>query len=134
MPGASRAGREAVLGAKPCYRGLRPVSIDAFHTDDLIARLAQGQHDFAEFFRADKLSLTIAAWPAGAADDQQPHAEDEVYYVVRGRAKLRVGGESVLVQPGSVVHVPAGTVHQFVDIEADLSVVVFWSPPRARPT
>jgi mannose-6-phosphate isomerase-like protein (cupin superfamily) len=110
------------------------MSIDAFQVDDLIARLAQGQHDFAEFFRARKLSLTIASWPAGAVDDQQPHAEDEVYYVVRGRAALRVGVEATPVEPGSVVYVPAGAAHQFVDIEADLAVVVFWSPPRARPT
>jgi len=113
---------------------LAAMSIDAFHTGDLIARLAPGQHDFAEFFRAQKLSLTIAAWPAGAVDDQQPHAEDEVYYVVRGRATLRVGVEATPVEPGSVVYVPAGAVHRFVDIEADLAVVVFWSPPRARPS
>ncbi len=113
---------------------LAAMSIDAFHVDRLIAQLAGGQHDFAEFFRAQKLSLTIAAWPAGAVDDQQPHAEDEVYYVVRGKANLRVDGESTPVEPGSVVYVPAGAVHQFVDIESDLAVVVFWSPPRARPS
>lgn len=106
------------------------MSIDAFQVDELIARLAEGRHDFAEFFRAQRLSLTIAAWPAGAIDDQQPHAEDEVYYVVRGQARLRVGSESAPVGPGSVLYVPAGADHQFVDIASDLAVVVFWSPPR----
>ena len=53
----------------------------------LLARLAADRHDFAEFFRAPTgtLSLTVARWPAGSVDDQQPHTEDEVYYVASGR-------------------------------------------------
>jgi hypothetical protein len=62
--------------------------MDAFTAVDLLAGLDPDRHDFAEFFRSSTLSLTIAHWPAGSADDQQPHTEDEVYYVVSGRARL----------------------------------------------
>jgi hypothetical protein len=61
--------------------------MDAFTAGDLLAGLDPDRHDFAEFFRSSTLSLTIAYWPAaGSADDQQPHTEDEVYYVVSGSA------------------------------------------------
>ena len=109
---------------------------DAFDLDELVADLAAGRHDVAEFFRAPSgsLSMTIARWPAGSVDDQQPHTEDEVYYVARGRATLTIAGEIVAVTPGSVAFVAAGVEHQFSAIDEDLVVLVFWSPARHSNT
>ena len=108
------------------------VAVDVFHVDELVTRLDASRHDFADFFRAGTLSLTIACWPAGSIDEQEPHAEDEVYYVVRGRAKLRVGADDGDVSPGTLAYVAAGVEHRFHSIEDDLQVLVFWSPPRRR--
>jgi mannose-6-phosphate isomerase-like protein (cupin superfamily) len=103
---------------------------DVSDVAEQLARL--DEHDFAEFFRSPtgSLSLTIARWPAGAVDSQQPHTEDEVYYVVRGRAGLVIDGTRADVGPGSVAFVAAGVEHRFVDITEDLDVLVFWSPAR----
>ena len=110
---------------------------DVRHVRAELGRLATGHHDFAEFFRSPSgsLSLTIARWPAGAIDDQQPHTEDEVYHVIAGRATLVIGDERAPVEPGSVAFVAAGVDHRFVEIEEDLEVLVFWSPARhsSRP-
>ena len=105
---------------------------DAFRAEDLVARLASDRHDFAEFFRspAGTLSLTIARWPAGSLDDQQPHTEDEVYYVAAGRGTLTIGTDVVEVAAGSIAFVAAGVEHRFGDISEDLEVLVFWSPAR----
>jgi mannose-6-phosphate isomerase-like protein (cupin superfamily) len=105
---------------------------DAFRLTDLVAELAADRHDFAEFFRAPTgdLSLTVARWPAGSMDDQQPHTEDEVYYVAAGRGVLTIGEEALPVEPGSVAYVAAGVEHRFGPISEDLEVLVFWSPPR----
>ena len=106
--------------------------MDAFEVDEVFGRLDRSAHDYAEFFRAasGKLSMTIAFWPAGGDDPQQPHTEDEVYYVVEGRARLSVAGEEAAVGAGSVAFVAAGVEHRFREIEEDLEVVVFWAPPR----
>lgn len=104
--------------------------MDAFELDELIAGLDASRHDAAEFFRADTLSLTVVRWPSGSVDTQQPHTEDEVYYVAGGRAMLEVAGEDRSVGPGTVAYVRAGFVHRFHSIEEDLKVLVFWSPPR----
>lgn len=105
----------------------------AFVLDDLFATLDVTQHDFGEFLRAPGLSLSVAVWAAGAVDDQEPHLEDEVYYVASGRARLRVGLDDREVAPGSVVYVPAGVEHRFYEISAALYALVFWSPPRSTP-
>jgi mannose-6-phosphate isomerase-like protein (cupin superfamily) len=107
--------------------------MDAFEVEELVSRLDTAGHDYAEFFRAPSgtLSMTIAFWPAGGEDPQEPHAEDEVYYVASGRGRIRVAAEDRDVQTGSVVYVAAGVEHRFHSIVEDLAVVVFWSPPRS---
>ena len=107
--------------------------MDAFEVEELVGRLDTSGHDFKEFFRAERgtLSMTIVFWPAGGEDPQQPHTEDEVYYVASGRGRIRVADDDTTVQPGSIVYVAAGVEHRFHSIEEDLEVVVFWSPARA---
>lgn len=87
-------------------------------------------HGYVDFLSSEKLSVGLAVWPAGSTDRQQPHQEDEVYYVVAGRGRLRVAGEDRAVKPGSLVFVAAGIEHRFHDIEEDLRVLVFWAPPH----
>jgi mannose-6-phosphate isomerase-like protein (cupin superfamily) len=62
--------------------------------------------------------------PVGGKDGQQPHDEDEVYVVVRGRATLIADGGSADVKAGSVAFVPAHERHYFADVTEDLSVLV----------
>lgn len=47
---------------------------------------------------------------------------------LRGRAKIRVGAEDRVVEPGSVVFVPARVGHRFHDITEELSVAVMFAP------
>ncbi|HEX2647074.1 MAG TPA: cupin domain-containing protein [Candidatus Dormibacteraeota bacterium] len=90
-------------------------------------------HAYVDFLASEKLSVGLAIWPAGSTDRQQPHREDEVYYVISGRGKIRVAGEDRAVKPGSLVFVATGVEHRFHDIEEDLRVLVFWAPPHTRP-
>lgn len=105
---------------------------DVFALPSALAALSSDRHDFAEALRSPSgsLSLTVARWPAGSVDDQQPHTEDEVYHVTAGRAVLVVAGERVAVEAGSVAFVAAGVEHRFEEISADLETLVFWAPAR----
>jgi len=90
-------------------------------------------HGYVDFLASEKLSVGLAVWPAGSVDRQRPHAEDEVYYVIAGRGKIRVAGEDRAVKPGSLVFVATGVEHRFHDIEEELRVLVFWAPPHNAP-
>jgi mannose-6-phosphate isomerase-like protein (cupin superfamily) len=103
--------------------------VDAYEVDRLIAA-QEGKREYAEFVRSDLLSVGLATWPVGSVDTQRPHTEDEVYHVVRGRARITVAGEEQPVGPGSIVFVATGVEHRFHDFEEDLQVLVFWAPPR----
>lgn len=81
---------------------------------------------YREFLRVPSLSCGIYSLDAGANDLQAPHDEDEVYYVVSGRARVRVDGEERTVGPGSILFVPATAEHSFCEIEEDLTLMVFF--------
>jgi mannose-6-phosphate isomerase-like protein (cupin superfamily) len=97
-----------------------------------LARLNPEVRDFAEVLHSPSgsLSLTVLRRPAGWPDDQQPHTEDEVYYIIAGRGAITIAEERVPIEPGSAVFVGAGVEHHFVDVTEDLEVLVFWSPAR----
>lgn len=99
--------------------------------DDLLAQHAQHGKPWLEFLRVNALSMGMYRLPAGGSDPQQPHAEDEVYYVTAGRARIRVGGADYPVAPGSIVYVPARVEHRFHSITEDLTVLVFFAPPES---
>lgn len=87
-------------------------------------------HGYIDFLASEKLSVGLAVWRAGSIDRQQPHTEDEVYYVIGGRGRLSVGADDRTVKAGSLVFVATGVEHRFHDIEEDLRVLVFWAPPH----
>jgi len=83
-----------------------------------------------EVLKSDLLSVGVYILAAGATDGQKPHAEDEVYYAVRGSATLFAGGVEHPVREGTVLFVPARMEHRFHDIVEELVLVVFWAPPE----
>jgi mannose-6-phosphate isomerase-like protein (cupin superfamily) len=104
--------------------------MDSFDIYELLKQRNKSVHTYQEFFRGEMLSLGLSVWPAGSVDEQKPHAEDEVYYVVEGRGQIQVGEEDQVIGPGSVVFVRSGVDHHFHDIEEALHIVVFWAPPH----
>jgi mannose-6-phosphate isomerase-like protein (cupin superfamily) len=86
---------------------------------------------YLEFLRVPAMSAGVYVLPAGGADPQSPHEEDELYYVVRGRARIRAGAEDQAVSGGSVIFVAAGVEHRFYDITDELVVLVFFAPAES---
>ena len=83
---------------------------------------------WVEHLRVLDLSVGTYSVPGGGSDGQSPHSEDEIYVVTQGRARLVAGDEAADVVPGSVVYVPAGEEHRFVDIAEDFAVLVLFAP------
>jgi mannose-6-phosphate isomerase-like protein (cupin superfamily) len=105
--------------------------MDAHELADVSAARAARGARYEEFIRVPTLSVGLYELPAGGTDPQSPHAEDEVYHVVSGRATIRVGDEDREVGPGSVVFVAATVPHRFHSITEDLSILVFFAPAES---
>jgi mannose-6-phosphate isomerase-like protein (cupin superfamily) len=102
--------------------------MQAFELDQLIAQRGKAAKPYLEFLKVPDLSMGLYELPAGGTDPQKPHREDEVYYVVKGKAQITVAEENRAVQAGSVIYVAKNIAHRFHSIEEDLSVLVFFAP------
>lgn len=100
----------------------------AFELAELTGQREQANTLYLEFLKVPDLSVGLYELPAGGTDPQLPHTEDEVYYVVKGKAGIRVGSEDRAVQAGSVVYVPKTVEHKFHSIQEALTIVVFFAP------
>ena len=105
--------------------------MDAFELAELIAKRAGSNKRYLEFLRVPALSVGLYVLPAGGVDGQQPHTEDEVYYVVSGRGAFRCAEEDRPVAAGSLLYVPAHVEHRFHSIEQELVILVFFAPAES---
>lgn len=102
--------------------------MDAFEISQLIIEQQSSGRSYLEFLRVPTLSVGLYSLPIDSVDPQQPHTEDEVYYVVEGRGHIQVGAEDRVVESGTVVFVAARVEHYFHSISEDLKILVFFAP------
>ena len=102
--------------------------MQAFELYEITSQHEASNRPYLEFLKVPDLSLGLYVLPVGGVDEQSPHTEDEVYYVVSGRAVVQVADEERPVQPGSVVYVARNVEHRFHSIEEELTILVFFAP------
>jgi mannose-6-phosphate isomerase-like protein (cupin superfamily) len=102
--------------------------MQAFELTKLIPQQQNSKKAYLEFLKVPDLSMGLYVLPAGGTDPQSPHTEDEVYYVVSGKAQIKVADEDRAVQAGSIVYVEKNVEHRFHSIEEELTVIVFFAP------
>ena len=102
-----------------------------FAVSEIDAQRAAGNKLYQEFLRVPTMSAGLYVLPAGGTDPQRPHHEDEMYYVVRGRARFRAGDKNTEVSAGSVLFVAAEIEHRFYDITEELVVLVIFAPAES---
>jgi len=102
--------------------------MQAFELTQLISQRESTNKLYFEFLKVPDLSMGLYVLPAGGTDPQSPHTEDEVYYVVSGKAEIQVANEDRDVQAGSIVYVAKNVEHRFHSIEEELTIIVFFSP------
>lgn len=49
----------------------------------------------------------------GTGPPPHEHAWDESFYVIEGEIEFGIGDDQMTARPGTLVHMPAGTVHWF---------------------
>jgi mannose-6-phosphate isomerase-like protein (cupin superfamily) len=102
--------------------------MQVFELAQLLEERKQSNKLYLEFLKVRDLSMGLYILPAGGVDPQSPHTEDEVYFVVIGKAQIKVADEDRAVQAGSIVYVAKNVEHRFHSIEEELTVLVFFAP------
>jgi mannose-6-phosphate isomerase-like protein (cupin superfamily) len=69
-------------------------------------------------------SLAEATLPPNAST--QPHyhpVTEEIYYILQGQARMRIGKEICEIGPGDAVAIPPGAAHQITNLSAETDLV-----------
>ncbi len=95
------------------------------HQRKLKILLSPQQYDSSEL-----LSMGVVVLPPGESGDAHVHeAEQETWFVISGRGKLKVGEEMAELVPDCVVVAPKGVEHQIInDGEETLKALFIFSP------
>ena len=107
-------------------------------SDPVIFTLAEASAAVTEIRNSGKRPFTIQhtrgtmvleLYAPRGVDDQQPHLQDELYFVVKGSGTFVRDGERVQFGPGDALFAAAGAEHRFEDFTDDLALwVIFYGP------
>lgn len=98
----------------------------AFDLSEALKQLDESARPWTTVMNGENVLTGVYRLKAGREDKQKPHDTDEVYYCISGKAKLKVGEETVKVEAGSILFVKADAAHRFFEIEEDLVLLVFF--------
>jgi mannose-6-phosphate isomerase-like protein (cupin superfamily) len=110
------------------------MAMQSFDLSTILTEREKSNRPWLEFLRVAALSTGVYHLKAGQADQQRPHTEDEVYYVLSGRASFRAGQEQQTVGPGRLIFVERLVEHRFYDVTEDLTVLVVFAPAEGSLT
>jgi mannose-6-phosphate isomerase-like protein (cupin superfamily) len=109
--------------------------------DGLVSRVLLGGRDLPE----TRLTVTWVEVAPGSGQRPHSHAPEQVYVIVGGRGKMKVGSEERVVMEGDLIHIPPDTVHgienpsdEVLTYVSAATPAVDWEafyetgPPRAR--
>src|SRR5437867_1574262 len=108
-----------------------------FHSlEEIVRERITAARPLAEFLRIPEMSCGVYVLPAGAADRQRPHGQAELYYVIRGAARMTLKGidgadEVRDITAGDAIFVEANREHRFHDIAQELAVLVVFAPAQS---
>jgi mannose-6-phosphate isomerase-like protein (cupin superfamily) len=106
----------------------------AFNQD--IVKLAKANSYFREVLATGpRTQVVVMSIPPGGEIGSEVHPDvDQVLVFVQGEGQAILDGEKSAVSVDRLVHVPAGTRHNFVNTgKADLRLYTIYAPPEHAP-
>jgi mannose-6-phosphate isomerase-like protein (cupin superfamily) len=106
----------------------------AFFNQDIVT-LARSSTDFRrEILTQSSSQVVIMSVEPGDDVGEETHGVDQLLFFIDGRADAILNGERSTVVAGSLVAVPAGTRHNFINTGPDpLKLFTIYAPPEEEP-
>lgn len=82
-------------------------------------RKKKGLHAQKTFILGKKLSIGIQLLRKGDKYGEPAHKNGEVYYILKGNARLRIGKKHYKVSPGMAMYIPPKVVHDFYGVKKE---------------
>ena len=93
--------------------------------DGLVSRILLHRGDLPE----SQLTVTWVEVAPGSGQRPHSHAPEQVYVIVRGRGRMKVGDEEVVVGEGDLIHIPPETLHGIENLADEVLTYVSAATP-----
>jgi mannose-6-phosphate isomerase-like protein (cupin superfamily) len=104
------------------------------YEDDIVARALENTSFRQEVKTGEHAQVVLMSIPPGGEIGDEVHHVDQVLVFVAGRGEAIVDGSRRPVAPNSLVFVPAGARHNFINTgTSDLKIVTVYAPPQHAP-
>ena len=80
----------------------RPLSVVGTEVTVLASSAATGSYE-----------VTFQKGDEGTGPPPHSHDWDEAFFIIKGAVEFSYGGQTQVARPGTLVHLPSGTVHSF---------------------
>lgn len=100
-----------------------------FRLQELMGDIQEDTLSLKEFLRTPSLSCSIYHVPAGSNEMSKAHEEDELYLILAGKGRLRIGEDVQEVSAGTLMYVHAACDHTYFDIRESITALVFFGAP-----
>jgi mannose-6-phosphate isomerase-like protein (cupin superfamily) len=106
----------------------------AFFNQDIVT-LARSSTDFRrEILTQSNSQVVIMSVAPGDDIGEESHGVDQLLFFIDGRGDAVLNGERSTVSAGSLVAVPAGTRHNFINTGSEpLKLFTIYAPPEEAP-
>lgn len=96
-------------------------------TDVKAKKLAEGL--FGRYVHGDNASLGLVEIEKGSILPLHHHVHEQITYIIEGELEMTIGGETILLTPGSYYVIPSNVPHSAIAHSACKVIDVF-SPVR----
>ena len=100
-----------------------------FDVTAYIDKIKKSSNYFYTFINRDTLAAGILVLQPGEEDTQEPHENDEVYYVLSGDGFLRIKDKDYKVSKDKLFFVAKDVEHYFHGNSKELKVLYFFGGP-----
>ena len=103
--------------------------------NDDINKMAKENTDFRrEILTNEHSQIVLMSIEPGDEIGEETHDVDQVLMFVKGKGEAVLDGESRPIRKSSLVAVPAGTLHNFINTgDKPLKLFTIYSPPEEAP-
>jgi mannose-6-phosphate isomerase-like protein (cupin superfamily) len=98
--------------------------VKIFKLSEILSKLDNINSYFLTLLISNSTAIGLIRLKRGEKDNQQPHATDELYYVIEGRGLIEIDGKDHVIEQGTFILVPANIKHRFHD-NKNLLIVIY---------
>ncbi|MCU0429825.1 MAG: cupin domain-containing protein [Cytophagaceae bacterium] len=101
--------------------------MQAVYFDEAFSQVLSSKQELKQFISHGSMLLEL--YHPNERDMQNPHDQDELYVIAKGKSSFVLETNQYEVKAGDVLFVKAGQVHRFENFTEDFSTwVIFYGP------